>query len=64
MHLIFSDENIPSGKFWVIRFRILLLSLYILFLGTFYQYERTFIYDLHYHIYDGAYLGADLSDEI
>ncbi|MCG7854210.1 MAG: hypothetical protein MIO92_16965, partial [Methanosarcinaceae archaeon] len=61
---IFSIQDIPSGKLYHVLSGAVLLHLHLFDIKPFYEYERTFIYHFYHHIYDGAYIGADLSDEI
>ena len=64
MYTVFAFEGISSGKFWIVRSRIIVLSVYIRFFRPFFQYELTSFYDLYYYFYDGACLRTDLSDEV
>ena len=64
MYPLFSFKSISSGQFWIVRYRIIVLSVYIRFYRSFSQYELTSFYDLYYYFYDGACLRTDLSDEV
>ena len=62
--LYLAFEGISSGQFWIVRSRIIVLSVYIRLFRSFFQYELTSVYDLYYYFYDGTCLRANLSDEV
>ncbi len=64
LYAFFSFQNISSGQLYYVLFGTVLLHVYFFDVKAFYEYECTFIHNLNYHIYDGADIGTDLSDEI
>ena len=64
MYTVFAFEGISSGQFWIVSYMIIVLSVYILFFRSFFQYEPTSFYDFYYYFYDGTCLRANLSDEV
>jgi len=64
MYALFPIADFPSGKFFDVPFGSLVLRLHIYNGASFYEHERTAVYDLYFDSHDGTHLRADFPNEI